>query len=91
MGFVESLRIVRSYVYAVLFPFPEEETLEHWVCNRFGARLYRAFFKTYTEKVWGVPCSEIHADWAAQRIKGLSFLSAIKSAIFRAEATRSRA
>jgi protoporphyrinogen oxidase len=82
MGFVESLRIVRSYLYAALFPFREEETLEHWVCNRFGARLYRFFFKTYTEKVWGVPCSEIHADWAAQRIKGLSFLSAIRSAIF---------
>jgi protoporphyrinogen oxidase len=82
MGFVESLRIVRSYVYATLFPFREEETLEHWVCNRFGARLYRAFFKTYTEKVWGVPCNQIHADWAAQRIKGLSFLSAIRGAIF---------
>jgi protoporphyrinogen oxidase/GT2 family glycosyltransferase len=82
MGFVESLRIVRSYIYAFLFPFRKEETLEHWVCNRFGARLYRAFFKTYTEKVWGVPCNEIHADWAAQRIKGLSFLSAIKGAIF---------
>ena len=88
MGFVESLRIVRSYVYAVLFPFREEETLEHWVCNRFGARLYRAFFKTYTEKVWGVPCSEIHADWAAQRIKGLSFLSAIRSAIFQSRGNR---
>ncbi len=82
MGFVESLRIVRSYVYARLFPFREESTLEHWVCNRFGARLYRAFFKTYTEKVWGVPCSEIHAEWAAQRIKGLSFLSAVRGAIF---------
>ena len=82
MGLVESMRIVRSYVYARLFPFREESTLEHWVCNRFGARLYRAFFKTYTEKVWGVPCSEIHAEWAAQRIKGLSFLSAIKGAIF---------
>jgi len=88
MGFVESLRIVRSYVYAVLFPFREEETLEHWVCNRFGARLYRAFFKTYTEKVWGVPCNEIHADWAAQRIKGLSFLSAIKSAIFQSRGNK---
>ena len=82
MGFVESLRIIRSYLYACLFPYRQEETLEQWVCNRFGARLYRVFFKTYTEKVWGVPCSEIHADWAAQRIKGLSFLSAIKNAIF---------
>jgi protoporphyrinogen oxidase/GT2 family glycosyltransferase len=88
MGFVESLRIVRSYVYALLFPFREEETLEHWVCNRFGARLYRAFFKTYTEKVWGVPCSEIHADWAAQRIKGLSFVSAIRSAVFQSRGNR---
>jgi protoporphyrinogen oxidase len=87
MGFVESLRIVRSYVYVRLFPFPEEASLEQWVCNRFGRRLYKAFFKTYTEKVWGVPCSEIHADWAAQRIKGLSFLSAVRGAIFHGRKT----
>ena len=87
MGFEESLRIVRSYVYAVCSPFERKRALEQWVCNRFGARLYRAFFKTYTEKVWGVPCSEIHADWAAQRIKGLSFLSAIRGAIFHGRKT----
>jgi protoporphyrinogen oxidase len=82
MGFVESLRMLVSYVRARLFPLQQEETLEQWVCNRFGARLYRAFFKTYTEKVWGIPCNEIHADWAAQRIKGLSFLSAVRHALF---------
>jgi protoporphyrinogen oxidase len=82
MGFVESLRILASYLRARLFPHLKEETLEQWVCNRFGARLYRAFFKTYTEKVWGIPCNEIHADWAAQRIKGLSFLSAVRHALF---------
>ncbi|HSB73998.1 MAG TPA: NAD(P)/FAD-dependent oxidoreductase [Terriglobales bacterium] len=81
MGLLESLRIMGSYLKARLFPFGQEQTLEQWVCNRFGSRLYNAFFKTYTEKVWGVPCSEIHADWAAQRIKGLSLLEAVRNAL----------
>src|SRR5262249_52119920 len=55
--------------------------LEEWVSNRFGHRLYEIFFKTYTEKVWGVPCTTIRAEWAAQRIKGLSLLTAIKNAV----------
>jgi protoporphyrinogen oxidase len=80
MGLWESLRILGSYLSARLFPSRREETLEQWVCNRFGSRLYRAFFKTYTEKVWGVPCNEIDATWAAQRIKGLSLVSAIRHA-----------
>ena len=54
-----------------------EQTLEAWVTNRFGRRLYETFFKTYTEKVWGMPCSEIRADWAAQRIRGLSLRTAV--------------
>ena len=54
-----------------------EATFEQWVSNRFGKRLYRTFFKTYTEKVWGIPCSEITAEWAAQRIKGLSLRTAL--------------
>ena len=54
-----------------------EESFEHWVTNRFGERLYRTFFKTYTEKVWGMPCTEIRAEWAAQRIQGLSLARAV--------------
>ena len=59
-----------------------EDDLENWVSNRFGKRLFNLFFKSYTEKVWGVPRSEIRADWAAQRIKGLSFFRAAKAAFF---------
>ena len=58
---------------------PAEENFEQWVSNRFGRRLYRIFFKTYTEKVWGMPCTEIRAEWAAQRIQGLSLVRALLS------------
>jgi protoporphyrinogen oxidase len=58
------------------------ETFEDWVIDRFGARLYQTFFKTYTEKVWGIPCSKIQADWAAQRIQGLSLKKAVTNALF---------
>jgi protoporphyrinogen oxidase len=61
----------------------EERTFEDWVTNRFGARLYETFFKNYTEKVWGIPCSHLGADWAAQRIKGLSLPEAARNALFR--------
>ena len=71
-----------SYMKAALTPKGKEESLEEWVTNRFGKRLYQHFFKTYTEKVWGMPCTELRADWAAQRIKGLSFFSAAKAAFF---------
>src|SRR5687767_15599567 len=57
-----------------------EENFEEWVTNRFGKRLYEIFFKTYTEKVWGIPCTEIRAEWAAQRIQGLSLAKAILNA-----------
>ena len=63
-----------------LLPYPRENTFEEWVTNRFGRRLFRTFFKTYTEKVWGIPCHEIRAEWAAQRIKGLSLARAILGA-----------
>jgi protoporphyrinogen oxidase len=66
---------------AQLFPSKTEKSFEDWVSNRFGKRLFNIFFKTYTEKVWGIPCSEISADWAAQRIKGLSLISTIKNAL----------
>jgi len=80
LGIVNAIRIVASYVDARLHPYPVEDTFEEWVCNRFGRRLYELFFKTYTEKVWGIPCSEIRAEWAAQRIQGLSLAAAVLSA-----------
>ncbi len=71
-----------SYLWAAITPKGPEENLEQWVSNRFGKRLYGHFFKGYTEKVWGVPCTELRSEWAAQRIKGLSFFSAAKAAFF---------
>jgi protoporphyrinogen oxidase len=68
-----------SYVWSHLHPIRPEVSVEDWVSNRFGRRLYRIFFKTYTEKVWGIPCHTISAQWAAQRIKGLSLWTAITS------------
>jgi len=82
LGPFEAIRIVASYAWSRVRPYPEEENLEQWVSNRFGKRLYQIFFKTYTEKVWGVPCTEIRAEWAAQRIKGLSLTTAVKNALF---------
>src|SRR6267142_2105513 len=81
LGVWNSMLILASYLKARIAPIKPEDTFEAWVSNRFGKRLYRTFFKTYTEKVWGIPCSEITADWAAQRIKGLSLSSAVKSAL----------
>ncbi len=72
LGVFESARCVLSYLKAKLAPVKDEVTFEQWVCNRFGRRLFEIFFKTYTEKVWGMPCDEIQAEWAAQRIQGLS-------------------
>jgi protoporphyrinogen oxidase len=82
LGPVELTRSLFSYLVAAVRPKGEEDSLEEWVSNRFGKRLYQLFFKSYTEKVWGVPCSEVRAEWAAQRIKGLSFFSAAKAAFF---------
>ncbi len=83
LGPLEATRIGASYIAARLFPAREERSFEQWVSNRFGRRLYEIFFKTYTEKVWGMPCSEISADWAAQRIKNLSLREAVMNALFR--------
>src|SRR3954462_8285105 len=80
LGPVELVRSGLSYLWAALTPKGREDNLEQWVSNRFGKRLYQHFFKTYSEKVWGAPCTEIRAEWAAQRIKGLSFFSAAKAA-----------
>jgi protoporphyrinogen oxidase len=81
LGPVESLLCLASYIKARLFPVAEPKSFEDWVSNQFGRRLFRIFFKTYTEKVWGMSCREISADWAAQRIKGLSLATAIKNAL----------
>jgi hypothetical protein len=80
LGLIEAVRCVYSYLHAKARPSPVEENLEQWVSNRFGKRLYNIFFKTYTEKVWGIPCTEIRAEWAAQRIQNLSLAKAILNA-----------
>jgi protoporphyrinogen oxidase len=72
LGLRRTLRIGFSYLKSVMFPIRNVKTLEQFFVNRFGKELYLTFFKEYTEKVWGVPCSEISAEWGAQRIKGLS-------------------
>jgi protoporphyrinogen oxidase len=80
LGVWNSVRVVASYLRSRISPEPVEDNLEQWVSNRFGRRLYEIFFRTYTEKVWGIPCTEISAEWAAQRIQNLSLWSAILSA-----------
>ena len=80
LGLANALLIVASYVKWHYRPYPVEDNFEQWVTNRFGRRLYQAFFKTYTEKVWGLPCTEIRAEWAAQRIQGLSLARAVLNA-----------
>ncbi|MGH7711088.1 MAG: NAD(P)/FAD-dependent oxidoreductase [Gemmatimonadaceae bacterium] len=80
LGLWNTLLSVLSYLWSHVRRYPVEENLEQWVSNRFGKRLYRIFFKTYTEKVWGIPCTEIRAEWAAQRIQGLSLAKAILNA-----------
>jgi protoporphyrinogen oxidase len=82
LGFLQSALCVLSFLYARLNPTRNPKSFEDWVVNQFGRRLFRIFFKTYTEKVWGMSCKEISADWAAQRIKGLSLGSAIRNALF---------
>jgi protoporphyrinogen oxidase len=81
MGPIESTLILLSYLRSHFRPYPQEDTFEQWVSNRFGHRLYRSFFKTYTEKVWGIPCNEIRAEWAAQRIRGVSLVAAAANAL----------
>ncbi len=76
LGLGTSVAVAASYLWSLLFPIRPERSFADWVSNRFGRRLFEIFFKTYTEKVWGIPCERIDADWAAQRIKGLSLGSA---------------
>lgn len=81
LGILKSTFYISSYLYFKIFPIKNVRSFEDWVTNNFGKQLYLAFFKTYTEKVWGISCKEISADWAAQRIKGLSLTEAILNAI----------
>jgi protoporphyrinogen oxidase len=81
LGLIEAIRCVLSYALARVRPPKDQSNFEGWVAARFGYRLYRIFFKTYTEKVWGIPATDIQADWAAQRIKNLSLWSAVVNAI----------
>jgi protoporphyrinogen oxidase len=81
LGFRRTCRIGASYLKSALFPISPEKSLEEFFINRFGRELYRTFFKSYTEKVWGVPCDQISAEWGAQRIKGLSVLAALRHAL----------
>jgi protoporphyrinogen oxidase len=83
LGVVRSGLCMASFARAKIFPRKSVRSLEDWVVNQFGARLFSIFFKTYTEKVWGMPCDEISADWAAQRIKGLSLGAAIRDGVKR--------
>jgi protoporphyrinogen oxidase len=81
LGPVEAVRCIGSYAYVKVRPPRDQSTFEGWVAARFGWRLYRSFFKTYTEKVWGIPATEMPADWAAQRIKNLSMGRAVINSI----------
>jgi protoporphyrinogen oxidase len=77
LGFWQSILISLSYVRWQLFPYENEDTFEQWVTNRFGKQLFNTFFKSYTEKVWGISTSELNAEWAAQRIKDLDLKAAV--------------
>lgn len=83
LGLGETVRIIVSYLYWQCFPHRREETFEQWVTNRFGQRLFETFFRRYTEKVWGISCSELKAEWAAQRIKDLSLKTAFLNMMWR--------
>ena len=90
LGAWELLRCSASYLKAQILQIRPEEDMATWIRNRFGSRLYGRFFKTYTEKVWGMPCERIKADWAAQRIRGLTLGSAVQDA-FRPQRSREKA
>jgi protoporphyrinogen oxidase len=91
LGIFTSAACMLSYAYAKAFPVPSPRSFHDWVRNRFGERLFQIFFKTYTEKVWGMSCDEISADWAAQRIKGLDLRVAVVNALKHSLGRRSNA
>ena len=88
LGVWQSFLVLMSYFRSKILPYRHENTFEEWVSNRFGKRLYRIFFKTYTEKVWGIPCDQLSAQWAAQRIQNLSLPRAVIGAIFGARGAK---
>ena len=90
LGPITSSACILSYLYARAFPIANPRTFHDWVRNQFGERLFQIFFKTYTEKVWGLSCDEISADWAAQRIKGLDLSVAVLDALQRSFSFRPR-
>jgi len=91
LGVLETALCIFSFLQARLKPVRNPNSFEDWVVNEFGERLFRIFFKTYTEKVWGMSCKEISADWAAQRIKGLTLGGAIRNALAPKRKTKDRA
>ena len=88
LGVWQSFLVLMSYFRSKLLPYRNERTFEEWVSNRFGRRLYRIFFKTYTEKVWGIPCNQLSALWAAQRIQNLSLPRAVLGALLGARGAK---
>ena len=91
LGIMQSAACVASFGWAKLFPIEKPRTFHQWVRNNFGERLFSIFFKTYTEKVWGMGCDEISADWAAQRIKGLDLWAAVMDGLRRSLGRKSGA
>lgn len=93
LGILQSCSILLSYLKAKLkaklIPSPQPDNFEDWAIDCFGRRLYKTFFKTYTEKVWGIPCKKIQADWAAQRIQGMSLKRAVLNALFGSQNAKS--
>jgi protoporphyrinogen oxidase len=87
LGPWSSLLVLLSYLKAKLFPIRDERSFADWVSNRFGRRLFETFFESYTEKVWGIPCTRLSAEWAAQRIRGLSLFTAVKNALLSRNST----
>jgi protoporphyrinogen oxidase len=81
LGFIKSAHVLGSFAYSKLFPRRPEVSFKDWVSNRFGHQLYSVFFETYTEKVWGIPCTELSSDWAAQRIRKLSLGRAVLNSL----------
>lgn len=88
LGPVEAVQALYSYLIAKSKRHRDAQTFEEWITQKFGSKLYETFFKTYTEKVWGIPCNQIGAEWAAQRIKGLDILQVIKNALLKGPANK---
>ncbi len=88
LGIFEAFRCLASYGVERMFPTRDTSTFEGWVTSRFGKRLYTIFFKTYSEKLWGIPCTELDSDFAAQRIKKLSLFEAIRNALFQGKGNK---